>query len=488
MKIWLAVFSTFGLLLVAIATRADDKPADFKFDPKSIEGNWEGTLNVDIVKLRLVYKIAKNAQGGFAGTFDSIDQGAKNIKLDEVTLDERKVHFAHKTGKSVYEGNLNEAGTEIVGEFRQAGLKLPLTLKRVAQVTELKRPQEPKKPYPYDEQEVTIENARAGVKLACTLTLPRGTPPQGGWPAAILITGSGPQDRDESLLGHKPFLVLADYLTRRGVAVLRYDDRGTAKSTGEFVTATSLDFADDTRAVIEFVKNRREINGKQIGLIGHSEGGLIAPMIAAKSKDIAFIVMLAGPGLVGEEILYLQGQAIMKAMNMPAEKLAEQRALQKRMFDMVKQEKDNAAAEKKLKEIMDAEFAKLSEAEKKAAGGMLEAAGARAKMVLTPWFRYFLTYDPRPTLMQVQCPVLALIGEKDLQVPPKENIPAIEQALKAGGNRDYLVKELPSLNHLFQTCKTGAVSEYGEIEETIAPAALELMAEWIVKRTTKAIP
>lgn len=489
MRFWLAILGTWSMLfLLSATTWADEKPAKLKFDPKSIEGNWEGALNVDVIKLRLAFKIIKTADGGFTGAMDSVDQGAKGIKLDEVMLDTGQVRFTHKAGKSVYEGKLNDTGTEIAGEWKQAGLKLPLTLKRVAQVTELKRPQEPKKPYPYDEHQVTIENAKANVKLAGTLTLPRGDPPAKKWPAAILISGSGPQDRDESLLGHKPFLVLADYLTRRGVAVLRYDDRGTAKSTGNFAAATSLDFADDARAALEFLKNRAEINPQQIGLIGHSEGGLIAPMIAAKTTDVAFIVMMAGPGLVGEEILYLQGQAILKAMKTPVDKLAQQRDLQKRIFDMVKQEKDSAAAERKLKEIMDAEFAKLSEAERKAAAGMLDASAARAKMVLTPWFRYFLSYDPGPALTKVRCPVLSLIGEKDLQVPPKENNRAIEQALKAGGNRDYVVKELPALNHLFQSCKTGAVSEYGEIEETIAPAALELIADWILMRTTRAKP
>lgn len=486
MRTCLATLASLCLFVLSFsAIGADDKPANIKFDPKSIEGNWEGSLHVDVVKLRLAFKIAKKAEGGFTGSMDSVDQGAKGIKLDEVTLEDGKVRFVHKTLMSAFEGKLNDAGTEVVGEWKQGGLKLPLTLKRVAQVTVVRRPQEPKKPYPYDEQEVTFDNANAKVKLAGTLTLPRGSPlaPAKGWPAAILISGSGPQDRDESLLGHKPFLVLADYLTRRGIAVLRYDDRGTAKSTGDFAAATSLDFANDTRAAIEFLKNRPDINAAQIGLIGHSEGGLIAPMIAAKSKDVAFIVMLAGPGVVGEEILHLQGQAILKSANASAEKIAKQRELAQRIFDMVKQEHDQATAEKKLKEIMDAERAKLSDEAKKAGAGTVDAADARTKLVLTPWFRYFLTYDPRPALTQVQCPVLSLIGEKDLQVPPKENMLAIEKALKAGGNRDYLVKELPSLNHLFQTCKTGAIAEYGAIEETIATPALELIAEWILKRT-----
>jgi hypothetical protein len=467
---------------LSVLLHAQEKPSGFKFDAKDIDGNWEGTLTIQVVKLRLAFKITKKPDGNLTGTMDSLDQGAKNIPLDSISLEAGKVRIEQKATKSVFEGKLNEAGTEIAGEWQQSGLKLPLTLKRVEKLTELKRPQEPKRPFPYAEEEVTFENAKAQVKLVGTLTLPKG---DGPFPAAVLISGSGPQDRDETLMGHKPFLLLADYLTRRGIAVLRYDDRGVGKSTGKHSTATSVDFAEDVQAAVDFLKSRKEINAKQVGLIGHSEGGLIAPMVAAKSKDVAYIVLLAGPGLVGEEILYLQGQAILKAMGVPADKLAQQRELQRRIFTMVKEEKDPAAAEMKLKEIIDAEVAKLSEEEKKAIGGMLDAAGAQAKLVLTPWFRNFLTYDPRPTLMQVQCPVLALIGEKDLHVPPKENLPALEQALQAGGNRDFLAKELPGLNHLLQTCKTGTVLEYSEIEETMAPAALELIAEWIQKRTTK---
>jgi uncharacterized protein len=310
--------------------------------------------------------------------------------------------------------------------------------------------------------------------------LPRG---KGPFPAALLITGSGPQDRDETILGHKPFLVLADYLTRRGIAVLRVDDRGVAKSTGVFASATSADFADDVEAGVEFLKHRADIDAKQIGLIGHSEGGVIAPMIAARSKDIAFIVMMAGTGLNGEEILYLQGQAILKAMGAPAEALARQKAIQQAIFDGARQEKDNKEAEKKIHQTLDGIFAKLSAAERqqieKSKGGL----DAQINRVLSPWFRFFLTYNPATALQKVQCPVLALNGEKDTQVTPKENMESIEKALQGGGNKDFTVTMLPSLNHLFQTCKTGAPAEYGKIEETLAPSALQLIGDWIVKRT-----
>lgn len=462
------------MLLVTGMAWGEDKPA------KGLAGNWEGAITVGAVKLRLAFKILAKPDGGYSATMDSVDQGAKDIKLDEASLENGKVVIKHKLAGMTYEGKLNDAGAEIEGEFQQSTLKLPLTLKRVDKLTELKRPQEPKKPFPYREEEVTIDNAKAeGVKLAGTLTLPKGDGPFG---CAILITGSGPQDRDESLLGHKPFLVLADNLTRRGIAVLRCDDRGVAKSTGKFGEATSADFATDAEAQIAYLKTRKEIDSKKIGLIGHSEGGLIAPMIAARSNDVAFIVMLAGPGLSGEAILLLQGQAILKAMGATPDALATQKAMQLRIFKLLAEEKDNAAAEKKLKVIIEEELAKIPEAERKKAGAnTAEQALAQTRQVMSPWFRYFLPYDPVPALKATKCPVLAIIGERDLQVPPKENNPVIEAALKAGGNKDFTVKELPGLNHLFQASKTGTVIEYGEIEETINPAALELIGDWVVK-------
>jgi pimeloyl-ACP methyl ester carboxylesterase len=295
-------------------------------------------------------------------------------------------------------------------------------------------------------------------------------------------------------MGHRPFLVIADYLTRRGIAVLRVDDRGIGGSTGDVAHATTADFAGDTLAGVAYLKTRKEIDPKRIGLIGHSEGGVIAPMCAARSKDVAFIVMLAGTGLPGEEILYRQGALILKAMGADPEMIAQQRRAQERLFAVLKREKDDKVAEKEMRKI----YAELlvhpgPDPAKAAAGAKTEPekpaeslpAGQEASLqaLLTPWFRYFLTYDPRPALKQVKCPVLAINGAKDLQVPPKEDLREIAAALKAGGNRHYTVRELPGLNHLFQTARTGAPAEYGQIEETFSPTALRVVGDWIVQRT-----
>jgi pimeloyl-ACP methyl ester carboxylesterase len=302
----------------------------------------------------------------------------------------------------------------------------------------------------------------------------------------LLITGSGPQDRDETIFGHKPFLVLADYLTRRGIAVLRVDDRGVGGSSGSTSKSTTADFADDVLAGVAFLKGRPEVNAAEIGLIGHSEGGVIAPLVASRSRDIAFIVLLAGTGLPGDQILSLQAAAILKLAGADAELLARQRALQERIFTLVRQEKDNAAAEKKIRAVLEEALARMKKEDKTGALQSLSglsSADAQVQAALSPWFRHFLDYDPRPALRKVTCPVLALNGDKDVQVPAKVNLKAIADALKEAGNKDVTTQELPNLNHLFQTCKTGAVTEYAALEETIAPAALEMIAQWIAERT-----
>ncbi|MBS1787120.1 MAG: alpha/beta fold hydrolase [Acidobacteria bacterium] len=447
----------------------------------NIEGNWEGTLNVGAVKLRLVLKVTKAADGSLTAKADSPDQGATDLAVDVVTFKDGALHFEMKRLMASYDGKFNPDSSQFTGEFKQGGGSFPLTLKRVTTPTAYNRPQEPKKPYPYDEEEVSYENKRDNVKLAGALTLPRAKAP---FPAVILITGSGPQNRNEELLGHKPFLVLADYLTRQGIAVLRVDDRGVGGSTGSVPNSTSENFAADVMAGIEFLKARKDINAKQIGLIGHSEGGIIAPMVAAQSSEVAFIVLMAGTGLTGEEILYLQGALIAKANGANAETLAKQRAQQERTYAILKKEPDNAVVEKLLREELNKQLAGMTDEERKKAGDPEKAFSVQVKQITAPWFRYFLTYDPRPALRSVKCPVLALNGENDLQVPVNENLREIETALKAGGNKDVTIVRLPKLNHLFQTCETGSPSEYSKIEETIAPVALKTMGDWILKHTT----
>ena len=445
-----------------------------------LEGLWQGSLDVGAMKLRLALHVSKAADGKLTGTMDSIDQGANGIPIDSITQEQDAVRFQITRIGGSYEGAMNAAKSQIEGKWTQGGMSLPLTFARTDKLPELVRPQDPKKPYPYNEEDVTYENKKAGVKLAGTFTWPRTLGP---FPAVLLITGSGPQDRNEALLGHRPFLVLSDHLTRHGIAVLRVDDRGVGGSTGSTMNSTTEDFAGDVLAGIEYLKSRKEVNVAQIGLIGHSEGGLIAPMVAANSSDVAFIVMMAGPGMRGDEILTAQGEALGKASGEPAGVIAKNRELQEQMFAIIRSEHDTAVMEKKMREAWARTMAQLPEADQKSmnAPGALDA---QIKMTLTPWFRYFINYDPVPALKKVKCPVLAMNGEHDRQVPTG-NLAKIAAALEAGENKDYEIVKLAGLNHLFQTSKTGSIEEYAQIPETLSPVALELISEWILRHTAK---
>ena len=464
----LALFVWLGAAVLPARAAAD----------KGLEGIWQGTLEAGGIKVRLVFHVSKK-DGKRLATLDSPDQGVTGVPLDEVEDKDGRVRLGLKKGGFAFEGKLKPDGSALEGDWKQAGQSFPLTLRRVQKAPEIARPQHPKKPYPYQEEEVAFENRKAGVKLVGTLTLPRG---RGPFPAVVLISGSGAHDRDETIFGHKPFLVLADHLTRQGIAVLRCDDRGVGGSTGKKMQTTTTELAGDALAAVAFLKGRKDIAPKRIGLIGHSEGGLIAPLAASRSEDVAFIVLLAGTGLPGEDILYLQGQAILKAMGAPEKLLADQRAFQEAIFGALRKEKDNDKARKLIDEALKKLLEKKSPEERKEAEKVKDAAEAQLRMVFTPWFRYFLTYDPRPALRKVRVPVLALVGEKDVQVPPKENVKAIAAALAEGGNKDHTVKELAGLNHLFQTCKTGSLAEYARSEETFAPSALKLISDWILQR------
>ena len=468
---WLSLASPIPLVSAAIQTATAPQATS------GVEGNWQGALEVSAFKLRLVLKISKTPDGKLTATVDSLDQSAKDLAVDTITFQDGTLKFEMKALGASYVGTLSKDGTELTGQFTQGGV-LPLDFKRVTDASqlELKRPQTPKKPYPYTEEEVSYENKQDQVKLAATLTLPPGNGP---FPAVVLITGSGPQDRNEALLGHQPFLVLADYLTRRGIAVLRADDRGVGGTSKGGPNDTTENFASDALAGVEFLKTRKEINPKQIGLIGHSEGGMAAPMVAAKSDNVAFIVLMAGPGIPGDKLLIKQTGLIASA---ECEKEVERSlAESQNLFAIVSQEKDSVVARQKLHDAA----IKRAEAAKKRVDAQLASSETQSYAFATPWFRYFLSYDPRPTLMKVHVPVLAINGGKDLQVPPKEDLDGIEQALKDGGNRDYKVVLLPGLNHLFQTSRTGAPSEYAEIEETIAPIALQTVGDWIVAHTRR---
>lgn len=456
-----------ALTLAALAPLVNaqaSKPAE----PSDIAGSWLGTLDVGALKLRLVFKVVSTPDG-LTATMQSPDQSPAWIPVTSATRTGSSLTLAVKPLAAVFEGKIAADLRSIDGIFTQGGVPLPLVLKRVndESAVERHRPQNPVKPYPYREEDVTYANNAAGNTLAATLTVPSG---KGPFPAVLLIAGSGPHDRDESLMGHKPFLVLADYLTRKGIVVLRADKRGVGKSTGDYATATTNDFASDAEAGVAYLKTRSEVDPRRIGLIGHSEGGIVAPMVAARNHDVDFIVMMAGSGVPGDQIIVEQGRLIEEASGVSKDKADQDAARQQELFALVEREEDEATLQKELREQL-------------AARGVPESKiDAQIKVVASPWMRSFLSYDPATALRKLTCPVLAINGSKDLQVPPAQNLPAIRKALQDSGNKHFEIDELPGLNHLFQTAKTGLPSEYGEIEETISPVALEKIASWILRQ------
>jgi pimeloyl-ACP methyl ester carboxylesterase len=444
-----------------------------------IAGNWLGVLDAGL-KLRLGLKVQQQADGKLTARLDSLDQAAYDLPINSITLENGLVRFMATSLNLSYDGKLTADGSEIIGELKQGTAAFPVTFKRTQQLPTLGRAQDPQKPYPYTEEEVGYENTADKVKLTGTLTLPPSKVPV---PAVILITGSGAQDRNETIMGHRPFLVLADHLTRRGIAVLRVDDRGVGGSSRGAATATSENYAGDVLAGIAYLKTRKEINANQIGLIGHSEGGVIAPIAAAKSKDVAFVVMMAGMGQTGRDAILMQNDLLTRAAGAPPDVTVKIRKIFEQLFDILKVEKDNTIAERRIRAVIDAEVATMTDEQKKSFASVQRTMNMQMQMYLSNWFRYFLLMDPALYLEKVDVPVLAIVGDKDLQVPPKENLDLIEAALKKGGNKNYTVVLLPGLNHLFQTSKTGLPSEYGTIEETISPTALQTMSDWILKQT-----
>lgn len=442
---------------------------------KNWAGTWEGNLNVGTQELRIVFHIKKGDNNTWTALMDSPDQMAYDLKMDDVSIkNDNKISMSLTAAQAQFVGELSEDQQSIQGNWIQ-GMPLPLELKR-SEAKGFARPQEPKAPFSYTIEEVKYENKKAKINLAGTLTIPEGA---GKHPAVILISGSGPNDRDETILKHKPFWVLADYWTRNGFAVLRFDDRGVGASEGNFAKATSADFATDVAAGVAFLKKHERINAKKIGLAGHSEGGMIAPMVASKNKDVAFIVLLAGPGVPGNELLLKQSYDIMKQQGFEEEALAITQKTSEKIYDaIIKDTKDELGVGDIVK-LVKGDAESLDDETRKKVG--LDEATLRQSItsLQTPWMRYFIRHQPKEYLQKVKCPVLAINGEKDLQVAAKPNLEGIETALKLAKNKNVKTVALPNLNHLFQTAETGALDEYIKIEETFSPEAMQLVLDWM---------
>ncbi len=466
---------TAFLLIILIAVTIGYKTqAQNNIEKRSVTGSWFGKLNVSAVSLRIVFNLSLTEKDSLAVTLDSPDQGAQGIKIGPVKLNNDKIKISAPLLLGEYNGTIKN-DTLIEGTWTQSGTTFPLNLTKLKKALIVNRPQEPKPPFPYLTEDVKFKNVNANIELAGTLTMPNG---DGPFPAVILITGSGSQNRNEELMGHKPFLVIADYLTRNGIAVLRYDDRGVGQSQQGSASATSIDFATDVESAFLFLKTNPKINPRLIGLAGHSEGGLIAPIVASEDHEVAFVISLSGTGVTGEKILYRQTYDINKASGMKEEELKSSISMAKKMYAILKKEPDNKKATEKMSAIMkETMISQKSSPEdvKKS----LEQFPNSAAMLTSSWFRTFLVIDPAKYWKKVTCPVLALNGEKDLQVAAEVNLPAIEKAVKSGGNKSVKTISFPDLNHLYQHCKTGLPTEYSEIEETFSPEVLKIISGWI---------
>ncbi len=450
---------------------------------KKIIGAWEGKLNIG-PGLRIVFHFEQTPSGSIRATADSPDQNAYGLKCDTVIIQERDVVRVEMHGlNAIFSGRLID-DSSINGQFTQ-NTTYPLLLKRsnFQAPAPPKRPQNPQPPYPYKSEDVEYNNAELTLHYGATITIPNG---KGPFPAALLITGSGPQNRDEELADHRVFAVLADALTKNGIVVLRVDDRGVGKSSGIFADATSEDFAKDVNTSLDYLLSRPEVDKKKTGLIGHSEGGMIAPMVAAKRNDIDFVVLLAAPGVKIDSLMAEQNAAILRSVGISQSSINAYIPLYKKLMREIIYAADTSEAYRKAGIEFKQWLPTIDSSTRKELGFDSETSIRNVTSVLVEgfsgkWFKYFLSFDPQPYIRQLKCKVLALNGEKDIQVIANSNLAAIESALKKSGSKTYTTQKLPGLNHLFQTCKTCTLQEYGELEETFSPAALQIINDWLKK-------
>lgn len=460
---------------------------------QDITGNWEGNLNSMGKQVPIVFHISKDKNDKYSASFDSPSQQAYNLACSDVIITNDSIILMMKILGGRYAGLFRENKKEIRGTWFQGGGSLPLTVSKTSNkviLTEIRRPQTPKPPFPYRSEDVEYTNADKSIHFGATFTLPL---PDSSvnyfrapvYPVVLLITGSGMQDRDETLMNHKPFAVIADYLSRQGIAVLRVDDRGMGKTTGNFSRATSADFARDVEAGIDYLKTRNDVDTFSMGLLGHSEGGMIAPLVASRRSDIKFIILLAGPGVKVSQLMEDQSIDVAVSNGASKKKMEQFRPMYRKLVNTILAEADTAIAIQKGIEVFTNWQNSKTRLVVMVTTGVDDEKSREAyvrnlvKTFSTPWFNYFMKFNPADYLTQLHCSVLALNGEKDIQVSAKSNLAAIQSALEKSRSVNYSTREMPGLNHLFQHCKKCTVEEYGQLEETFSPEVLELIGKWI---------
>jgi pimeloyl-ACP methyl ester carboxylesterase len=459
---------------------------------------WRGTTTLMFRELMLQFRVYDLRQDdrlilARKTYFDSLNEGATSIRATYTQV-EKEVEIEIPGIKAVFNGFLNDEGTKLTGEFKQGFVSTDLILERVenAQTAEEQpkpnRPQTPVGEPDYLVEEFTVTDPlNDSVQLAGTLTMPKG---DGPFRAVVLVSGSGPQDRDETIFDHKPFAVMADFFTQNNIAVLRYDDRGVASSTGDFASATTDDFAKDAELVFDYARSLPKIDPAGVGIIGHSEGGMIAPLVATWNSNVAFVVMLAGPGVKGADTLLLQSAKMLEVAGLNEQQIAQDQEMRNALHQLALSTLSEAEAKPKLREIIAASLeqkaaqksandSKVKTISPEEQAARVEALSQEFEVLFQPWIRRFLAYDPAPTMLQVRCPVLGLWGSKDVQVLAEENVAALNEVLARRSQHDCRFVILPGLNHLFQPASVGSVEEYAEIETTISPNVLDLILEFI---------
>ena len=468
-----------GTFLLHAATNLPEVAEEPPEALKPIVGVWNGAINA-MGKLLHMSMTFKTKGGALKASIDIPEQNATDIPLTNVRFDAPRLHceLPAGLGVAVFDGTL--AGDSLKGPFMQAGITGNFYLVRGKNVPNVEVPEET---VPYKKEEVVFNDD--SIKLAGTLTIP---PTEGRHPAVVMITGSGSQNRDEELFGFKPFKIIADNFTRHGIAVVRYDDRGVGGSTGSTSQSTTADFARDVIAAIHFLQKRPDINPKEIGVCGHSEGGIVGPLAASESPDVAFVICIAGTGIDGKDLLLAQEAAIMRADSASENTIENAVKSSRRMYQLLESGKDTVEIRNELRAAAIEELKGMPEERRKAITNedeFIQAnVDAKLRSLQSPWFKFFLTYNPAIALEKVKCPVLALFGGLDTQVPAKLNEDAMDAALKKGGNRDYTFKVFPTANHLFLSAKTGSPSEYSSLKKEFVPGFLDTMTDWILKRVT----
>ncbi len=437
---------------------------------QTFDGSWKGEVEVSGQKLLLVFNIQKDSAGKWNGTFESPMQTAQKFAINQIRIEQDSIWMDVKTIGLVYAGFLDRDKDVMKGVMKQGPFESAMILVRSEnEQSGLSRKQDVFPPYSYTEEEVQFKNSAGNALLTGSLTYPKSGGP---FPAVVLVNGSGQQNRDSEVFGHRPFKVLADHLTKNGFAVLRYDDRGVGGSKGEVNLATTIDFASDANAAVDFLSKKTNINGEKIGIIGHSEGALIAEIVASESNKVKYIALLSGPVIKGDSLLILQSYALGKVGGLSETALDANKANNRKLYNILLEDESPKVLAASLEEEL---------IHQNNGNPLTPDMKIKLSPMMSPWFRTFLRIDPAYYLKQVKVPIFASFGGKDVQVPANENIYCLQRLHL--NTTDVTIKDYPNLNHLFQNAQTGKIEEYFENSESFNEQLMDDLTKWLKLKT-----